>query len=157
MLPWGCAFNSVAWLKLCTSPAATCDSVLACYERYSLYVSAIHSLNIDCQQFIILFYAWRWFICAFPFVCLFVCLNLENVFAAAVPTVIAGGLINVLQSTSCFLGSPKFGSVWPFLQVFTREMGLKPTALIQIYSTLKSQLCRCLKQSQRRTEKKSEG
>lgn len=38
---------------------------------------------------------------------LFVCFKL----APAVPTVIAGGLINFLQSTSCVLGSPKFGAV----------------------------------------------
>lgn len=44
-------------------------------------------------------------------VCLFVCLSLEDDFALAVPTVIVGGLVNFLQSTSCFLGSPKFGAV----------------------------------------------
>lgn len=78
----------------------------------------------------------------------------ENAFVPAAPAVIAGGPINFLQSTSCVLHGPKFGAVWPFLQVYMREMGLKPSALIRIYGTLKSQWCRCLKQSQKNWEKK---
>lgn len=42
---------------------------------------------------------------------LFVCFKPGNALAPAVPTVIAGGLINFLQSTSCVLGSPKFGAI----------------------------------------------
>lgn len=56
----------------------------------------------------------------------------ENAMAPAVPAVIVGGLINILQSTSCFLDSPKFGSVWPFPLVYTWETGPKYTALIRI-------------------------
>lgn len=85
---------------------------------------------------------------------MFVGLSPGNALAPAVSTVIVGGLINFSQSTLCLLSSPKFGVVWPFIRRFIWERcGWSPTALIRIYGTLTSRLCRCWRQLQSRTKK----